>query len=531
MAQRERLSLRPRVVLAIARRDLATQLRGRRGWVLPFIAAILLAPLAAAPLPSFAPGPPQGALAVSGDVPEAVSSLEGIAQVPQGGIRFIAEDERLVVQGAGVPPNIREVLDAGDAAIVVRDVPAEPWPVPGRALVLALLASSILTGAVSESIPGERSRHTLEPLLTAAVSRAEVVVGKWLAWAGFGTVAATSAALLAVLFGRMDAGWWLLALPTVPMGTVALGLYLVRRARDVVGGATVSLRVLPAVLSILGIVAWFIGLTTPELGAVIPLGGALVAAGGTWEGPLAPLLGAGITLSGTLALLWLTSRDLERMQRSMSTIRLGTELWTSGWVLLAWWTGLGAAAAWVAAGNPVVGRELLAWPGLAAAALGVAATVAVRVGNDVRPGELLGLHLPRPAWSWALTLPLGALAGATVWTGAWTTWVQPGNPTLDLLLARQGLGLWPLAEAPVVGVLALILQELTFRGWLQRTLGPIAATILFALVVSPLDPVSGLVIGGALALLTRLSGGSVVTPIVARLLAAGVALGAGFTLG
>ena len=163
MAQRERLSLRPRVVLAIARRDLATQLRGRRGWVLPFIAAILLAPLAAAPLPSFAPGPPQGALAVSGDVPEAVSSLEGIAQVPQGGIRFIAEDERLVVQGAGVPPNIREVLDAGDAAIVVRDVPAEPWPVPGRALVLALLASSILTGAVSESIPGERSRHTLEP--------------------------------------------------------------------------------------------------------------------------------------------------------------------------------------------------------------------------------------------------------------------------------------------------------------------------------------------------------------------------------
>lgn len=520
MAQRESLMLRPNVVLAIAWRDLSALFRGRRGWVLPFIAAILLAPLAAAPIPGPPPGP-SGKFAVSGDVPERVAALEEVGVVSGRGLRFERGDDALVVHGGGVPPPIRHALDGDQPTWSLEVVPAAPWPLPGRTLILALLAASILTGAVSESIPGERSRGTLEALLTAAVSRAEVVAGKWLAWAGFGAVAALSASILAVGFGRVALGWWLIAIPTVPMGTVALGLFLVRRSRDVVGGATVSLRVLPAVLSILGVVAWFLGFAGEAWGAAVPLGGALVAAGNTWVGPVPPLVGAAVTLTGTALLLWATSRDLERPQRALVAPQLGAELWSAGWALGGWWIALGTAGVWVAAGNATVGMGLPVWPGLLAGTLALSAVLAVRVAHQSEPSVFLGWVNPKPGW-WLAAAGVGVVLGAVL---AWGP-IAPitATPVLQLLADRQALGLAPVATAPLVGLLALVVQELAFRGWLQRALGPIGATAAFVLIVSPLDPVRGLIVGGALAALThgaRSGGPAIVARITAGVVAAG----------
>lgn len=514
------MTLRLSVVLAIAYRDLSSQFRGRRGWLLPLIAAVLLAPLAATPLPSFTPPPPGGALAVRGEVPEDVAALPSTAVVDELGIDFRQVDGRLEVHAPGVPSDIRRVLDEGDSGRPVEHVSRPDWPLPGRSLLLALLASSILTGAVSESLPGERSRKTLEALLTAAVSRLEIVVGKWLAWAGFGALCASLAGLVAVLAGTMEPGWWLAVLPTVPMGTVALGLFLVRRARDVVGGATVSLRVLPAVLSILGIVAWFVGLTSPILGALVPLGGGLVAAGGTWSGVLPPLISIVLTLAGVVALLGVTARDLERVQRPMGVVRLATELLGLVGAAGAWWLGLGAAAAWSAAGNPTVSAELVAWPALGAASLGLFAMTAIRSARDSAPLALMGVGGRGTRVGWLL-VPVAVAVLASAWwlpteLGPWLL----DRPTLAFLAGRSELGAWPVQTSLVLGVASLVIQEVAFRGWLQRTLGPIASTLAFVLVVTPFDPVAGLILGAALAGLTRLSNGSVWPAIVARIGAA-----------
>ncbi|MER2507888.1 MAG: hypothetical protein ABTQ27_03915, partial [Amaricoccus sp.] len=89
--------------------------------------------------------------------------------------------------------------------------------------------------------------------IAAAVTREEIVLGKWLAWAGYGVFAAMSAATVSIALGRVEPGWWLFPLPTVAMGSVALALYLVRHTTDVVSGAATSLRVLPALLTITGL--------------------------------------------------------------------------------------------------------------------------------------------------------------------------------------------------------------------------------------------------------------------------------------
>ncbi|MFK7928198.1 MAG: ABC transporter permease subunit [Myxococcota bacterium] len=525
MAQRESLVLRPAVVLSIAWRDLSALFRGRRGWVLPVIAAILLGPLAAAPFPQGPDGPP-GRFAVSGDVPDAVRVLDTVGVVPSGGIVFEQTDTILVVHGAGVPDVVRDALDAQQPAWSLTDVPAAPWPLPGRTLILALLAASILTGAVSESLPGERSRGTLEALLTAAVSRAEVVLGKWLAWASFGAVAATAASLLAIVTGRVELGWWLLAIPTVPMGSVALGLFMVRRSRDVVGGATVSLRVLPAVLSILGIMAWFLGLSGSHWGALVPFGGALVAAGNTWPGALPAVLSAAVTLSITAALLIATTRDLERSQKALVAPRLGSELMSITWALGGWWVALGTAAVWVAAGNASVGTGLPTWPALLAGTLALTAVMVVRSAHETEPGKFLGLARPRAHAAWLAPLVALMLAGV-LWLGP--VLPLPHTAVLDLLVERQTMGLAPLGTAPLVGLVAVLVQELVFRGWIQRTLGPVGSTLAFVAVITPLDPVGGLVVGGSLAALTHVSNSAwpaVAARVLGSAIVAAVSLGA-----
>ena len=171
-----------------------------------------------------------------------------------------------------------------------------------------------MTGAIAESpLPGERSRKTLKTLPSASITRLELILGKWLAWASFGAGAALAAAAVAILLGRSEPGFWLLPLPTVAMATVALGLFLVHRSEDVVSGATVSLRILPAVLTCSGLLAWLIGNERPLVGAMVPIGGALIAAGDTWDGIAAPLIATASLLGLTAALLIYTAGHLEQL--------------------------------------------------------------------------------------------------------------------------------------------------------------------------------------------------------------------------
>jgi len=95
------------------------------------------------------------------------------------------------------------------------------------------------------------------------------------------------------------------------------------------------------------------------------------------------------------------------------------------------------------------------------------------------------------------------LVTAVLWLGA--VLPLPHTAVLDLLVERQAIGLAPLNTAPLVGMAALVAQELVFRGWLQRTLGPVGSTVAFVAVVTPLDPITGLLMGGGLAALTHVS--------------------------
>jgi hypothetical protein len=523
------------VILAVAWRDLSSQLRGRRGWVLPVITLVLLAPLAAAPVPRV-PLTGTGPLPVSGDVPTAVLELDDTFAVRRGGMRFRQEGGTLVVVADEVRDSVRAALDGDRPVVQLVATPHPPLPLPGRTLLLALLASSILTGAVSESLPGERGRGSLEALLTAAVTRSEVVLGKWFAWAAFGSIAATAAAVFATALGRMELGPWIIALPTVPLGTVALGLFLVRGARDVVGGATISLRVLPAMLSILGITAWFIGLGSPALGAAVPLGGALVAAGGTWEGWLPPVVGAGVTVVGSAALLAWTARDLERMGAASTGPSVVAVVMGLVWVTLGWWGGIASAVAWGPAGNGIVATKIPLEAGVVAGALALFIVAAIRAGHAREPGTLLGLVRPQP-WTWFIAVAVGALLGPVLATetsflpadatlAALLAGDAPATtPFLNLLAARASLGLSPGVMGPAVAILALLAQEFTFRGWLQRQgrWGPWLAGIAFVVVVAPLDPVGGVLLAAALGGMAKLGHGSVWLAIIARLAASGVA--------
>ena len=70
---------------------------------------------------------------------------------------------------------LRAVQDA--PAVRVENIPRD-FAFPGRTMLFAMVSASTLTGAVANSIGGERSRKTLVVLLSAAISRAEIVAGK-----------------------------------------------------------------------------------------------------------------------------------------------------------------------------------------------------------------------------------------------------------------------------------------------------------------------------------------------------------------
>ncbi len=515
--------MRPRTLIAIARRDLSHELRGRRGYLLIGITLFLLLPITTAPKGGDGPQrrrewrPPTRTITVRGDIPERVLALDHIRPVPKNAyIDMMAEPGGpLVVRGQRIPPSLRNALDDGEPSVRFQRV----WfnrSLPERSLFLGLISAAVLTGAVSESIGGERSRRTLETLLTAAITRWELVAGKWLAWAGYGAGSAMLCALFMVLTGRQEIGWWLLPLPTIAGSTVAVGMYVNRKVRDVVTGATVSLRWMPLVLSGTALLAWFVGNRIPLLGAAVPLGGALMAAGNMFEGALAPIVATVSTSLTTVLLLHGTARDLaqEVGEEDDGPNPFIVAAGATAIAALASWPALLAPMLWAPAGNYAVTESLNPASGVLAAGLGMLLLAAVRGLRSPYPRDEVGLHAPTRLDSWAL----GAFAGAVLALSASASGLVPLPETAALaeMRIRLAAASEPMWTGPVTALAVVLGQEMLFRGWIQKHAGPWLAILAWTLVMCPLDPVRGLLVGGVLSLVTYRCGGSLMPAFIAR---------------
>jgi hypothetical protein len=512
--------IRPRRILAIARADLATELSGRQGLLLPAVVAGLLLPAATVPSPvqGMTRNLEEETVRVYGDVPPGVLEAEAVSAASRLKLEFTQQEDVLLVDGLFIPPSVREKLDEhvaaqGDGATVPVEVTPRGFRFPGRTALLALISASTLTGAVSQSIGGERQRKTLVVLLAAAITRAEIVLGKWAAWGGLGAGSALVGACVALLLGHTEPGAWLVPLPTVPLATVALGLWLVRRAGDVMAGSATALRVLPAALSLAAVIAWLLGDRDPWLGALVPLGGALLAAGQTWPELGPTLLAAVSTLCLAAFALAATVRDLEEspdreppQNHTMLALAVGTL------AAVAWWLPVAGPELWSMAGNPKVNAALPVQDGVMAGTLALVLFSLVRVARS-HDGALNELHLRPKGWK----TPAVALVAVAGLLGA--SLLDPVLPPLgyDEVHTRLASALYPRWAGLGLATLTIVADELLFRGWLQRAVGPTRAVLVWTAVKTPLDPISGLLSGvvcaGAAAV-----GGSVWPALLARLL-------------
>lgn len=479
------VSVRVARIIAVGSRELARASTGRKGWGLLFFALALLVPAGALRLPGAAP---DAHPVVSGTVPP---GLVDAVIVDPGAATKLEAGPPVIVRTRSLAPELRRALAQLEPEPAVR-LALEPLPLrlPGRALLVALLAISMLTGPLAETLPGERESRTLEVLLSSSLSRLELVVGKWGAW----TLAASAVALLAgvsgMLTGAISPGAWLVAMPAALGVAVALGLWLVRGAGDLVGGAAVPMRVLPVVAVGSVVLAWGLGTTSPLLGAAVPLGGALVAASGLLEGLLAPVVAVSASLAASGLLLWATARSLDR-QGVRPAGRSGGALGPLLTAALSWWLAVAGPGVFAMGGA----TEELAPPGASVAAGGLLLALLgglaiAREGHLPRLGSVR--HLPRG-------LAVGLLLAASV--AGWATldfpvWAAPLQDRLEIAAAPLAVGILP-------ALLVAVGQELLFRGVLQARLGLFGAVVAWVVIIMPMDPLRGALIGLALGLLQR----------------------------
>jgi hypothetical protein len=504
-------------IAAIAHRDLQIEFGARRGWLLPVVAAFILLPMSTAPPVPEKPLQHTEAR-VSGDVPPEIADLERIVVDPDNAlVRFIApsaaNEHTYLIRSDYIPAEVREKMDELHPGVRTEVVDPRAPTLPNRSLFLALVAASILTGSISQSIPGERTSRTLETLLTAGVARSDIVLGKWLAWGGFGGSAACFAGLVAVALGRQELGWWLLPMPWVSLGTVALGFYLVRRANDVIGGATVAIRVLPAVLTVSGLVAWGLGGYHPLLGAMVPIGGALVASGDTWPGLLPPILSTATTAALCAGALTATARDIANPERAADDRGTTAALQAAALAALAWWSAMLGPIIWAAGGNPDLEAGLARHSGPLAGALGIGLLLFVKAGRALQPARDLGVRLP-PTTTWRWSVAVGVLLALTQSVPSGTA--LPTTGLWALAAERLGDAMQPTWSGPGILGLTIIAQELLFRGWLRRHTSDLTQVLCFALIFAPLDPLWGLWVGAVMTQLARIGGDSALPCILAR---------------
>lgn len=477
---------RPSRVAAIALRDLRIEFSGRRAWMLPVIAVGLLLPGAVAPpAPQFEP---PASLRVAGPPPAPLAKTEGVAFNAGRGLRLEerpgADAGRLIVHGDFMTPTFGHALDAAYPPIQTEVQTRIDFSWPERSLFLSLVAASLLTGAISQSLPGERSARTMETLLTAGITRAELVLGKWLAWGGLGGLAGLLACILAVFGGHQEPGWYLLPVPWVAGSTAALGFWLVRRANDVIGGATVAIRVLPASLFVSAGIAWWIGTFNPLLGACVPLGGALVAAGAVWDGFAAPFVATLVTAALTGACLAETTRDLAEGEAIGRDTDRATGWLYAVFILAGWWFAVASPVLWSWGGNPDLAATLPATDGAASGAVLMVVLLLVSLARSTNLRHELQLR-PTTAWQWAEATGAGVLC--------MTLLLLPTEPPWEgHALTAAGRFAEATRVAPYVTLGAILAAEVVLRGAVRARAGLGVVTAVAAVLVTPLNPIPGL---------------------------------------
>lgn len=448
--------VRPRVVWVLARRELARVRGGEAGSRLraAALSALLLGGAALAPAP--APATVRGVLQVIGGPmpPELRAALQTeelafqeltvspeLAPEPSlPGTTLDLSSAPPTLHARRLSPRLRTALDTlpGPALAVERRSPAPALPPHPRALLLLLIAVSLLTGPLTESLPGERVQHTWETLRAAAVTQAEIIVGKWLAWTGVGCGGVALAVAAAVVRGTLPLSPALVGLPLSIGLSVALGLWLVAPSTDPAGSATVPVRVIPLVVALFGGTAWL--LAPSAAAALVPLGGPLVLA----MGGAAPGLLPGALLSSAAAaalLLWgAARRSLRPLQEADRWPVVPVALAAGAQLVLGSW-GPGRLG----------GSTELAVLAVAGLHLATAGVLALR---------WRGAPLPRPRG--ARAAGVGALAGLSI--VGFGALLPPGDALVS----------WPAASAiGAAAVVGAVSEELVFRGALVRH-GPAA---------------------------------------------------------
>lgn len=461
-------------VIAVARADLQ-RVHGGRLRLLGLLIGVLL-PVGAVPLQLPAAALPE-TIRVAGEPPAALGP--GLESDPSAPIH-LTPGPPIQVRSRTVPAALRERLNTLPGEPVVR-LQVEPWPVPGRTLLLALLAISVLTGPLAESLPGERSARTLEVLLSAAVTRREILVGKWLAWTGYGAGVALLSGLGGLLTGATEPGLWLLGIPTAVAVAVAVGLWLVRHAPDVVSGAAVPMRVLPALAVGSGVVAWLLVPVHPVVAAAVPIGGALLIAGGLIGG-VGVALACGLGTAVAVALL------LSHGAASLDQPRSPSLAWAGVWAVVIWWLCAAGPGVWGIAGNTALSLPTSAATTAGGIWLGLLGGVALarRTGLQLERGQA------SPFWFF-LAIPVLILV-ERVSAGV----VLPLPTLIEPLAERLIAGALP---TDLVAMLALSAgAALLFQGALS------GGVIAWTLALFPVQPLTGLLTGLVLALVGQRCG-------------------------
>ena len=479
--------MRPASVWAVAARDLRRVRGGRGRWSMLGLALALVVPLASVPCggatSAVVPKRETPRRLVSGSPPPAVTAAAGADVVANARLRVERGPPVSVAVGAGrVPVWLREPLDelSGPRVSVLREDRLS-W-IPGRNLWVLLLAASLLTGPLVESIPGERAQRTWETLRSSAISSVELLTGKWLAWTLSAVFVSACGLLAGLLSGTQTADVSMWGIPLVLASVVALGLWLVHDVDDPAGAATIPVRVIPLVLVGAALASGWLQSTHPMLASLVPFGGPLLLAAG-FPGSSVWLPGA--LLSSVLliaGMLGWTARQLEADRRRAAVGRLAgiMPVMAAAWV---WWAALVGPQLWSVAGSPL--RPGATLPALAGATglMLVAAVSLLRSPDSHRGGRLTPERRRLPGW-----VPvIGGLGLAQL--ARWLPELSVGGG-LQPVLSGQPVSLWWPAVLLAIG------QEVCFRGTLTTRLGPWGAAVAWALVTRPLDPAMG-VLGGA----------------------------------
>lgn len=467
--------MRASVIAAVAWRDLRRVMSGRKRWALPLLAAALLLPTGALPMgPAASPPSAQSAPlppGVRGEIPDIL--LGQLRADPTAEVRILPGPP-ITVEAPWVSRRLRAALDSQtpQPAVVFRRH-STPLRLPGRTLLVALIAISLLTGPLAESLPGEREENTFETLLAAALSRWELVLGKWLAWTSAASGAALLAAISGIATGAQSPGPWLLGLPLALGVAVAVGLWLVRQAGDLIGGAAAPMRVIPSAAVLALGLAWGASQASPLLGAALPLGGALLLTGGILDDPASIAVCALSSLATIGALLAVTARDLQRTARRAGPSSATLLLWSA----LCWWLPVAAPATWSAAGR---GDLVDASSGVRAAGILLVLLAATEAARRTRPAEWRRPSVTGILWG-------GASGGALALLSVLPTALPLDGPLATRFLAEP---------SGLLGAVALGAGcELVFRGTLTQRLGRWPALAAWVAIVCPLDPLLGIASG------------------------------------